>query len=1167
MINSGAAEGGEVEERPTPLPTWDEADRVAALDRYAILDTGCETAFDDVAELAAEILDAPIAIVNFIAAERQWFKAEKGIGVDTAPFEVSICRWAILQPGVFIVPDLTKDARFAHNPLVDTADGLRFYAGALLETPEGLPLGTVCVLDTEARPDGITARQARALQALANQTMAQLELRRANASARKESQRLAAIFAQATVGMSEIGLDGRFLSVNDRLCEILGRPRGEILMLGIPDVLAPSDLSENLPKFNKMVESGESFSIDNRYVRPDGAVVWINSSVVLLVDGDGLPRAAFVVTADITARKEEERERAFLFELGDTLRPLVDPYEMRAEACRLLGEHLGVARVSLAEVDSDPRTSALRVVAAYEGVGTRAWSVGEVALIEDVCARLWSAVERANAEHALKQSEERLRLAVENADVGFWDVDVVNDRLISPPRTKAMFGISPQVTVSMADFYAGLHPDDRVATTEAFAAAIDPERRAPYHIEYRTVGKEDGVIRWVAARGRGVFDCEGRCVRAAGTAIDITARKTSEAALADSEERFRRIADSAPVPMWVTRLDRKREFVNRAYVEFLGRTYAEATDFDWRTIIHPDDAPRIYQEQVVKEAALKPFTLEARYRDARGRYRWLRSESQPRWGPDGRHVGFIGVAYDVTTPKETQIELQAQVAAIAADLDRAWRNASDLVVVIDGEGLLRRVNPATTAILGWTEDEMVGRPVTDFVHQQDIAATVGALEFARGANALPKFENRGRTKTGGLRTIAWLTAFDGAFIYGYGRDVTAEKVREAELDAAREALRQSQKMEAMGQLTGGVAHDFNNLLTPIVASLDMLQRKGLGGEREQRLIAGAAQSAERAKTLVQRLLAFARRQPLQAVPVDVGKLVTGMGDLVSSTTGPQIKVVVDVAVDLSPAMADPNQLEMALLNLAVNARDAMPEGGTLRISASVDTIDERHRSGLKPGAFVRLSVADTGAGMDEATMARAIEPFFSTKGVGKGTGLGLSMVHGLVSQLGGALTIRSRPGLGTNIELWLPISAAAPTVAQSSADVTTAPAPLGTALLVDDEDLVRMSTADMLNDLGYRVVEARNGEEALRLVDSGEPFDLLVSDHLMPGMTGADLAHAVRAARPGVPVLLVSGYADQEGIEPGLPRLAKPFRKDELAASLAELASGSATGNAMAKPS
>jgi CheY-like chemotaxis protein len=319
------------------------------------------------------------------------------------------------------------------------------------------------------------------------------------------------------------------------------------------------------------------------------------------------------------------------------------------------------------------------------------------------------------------------------------------------------------------------------------------------------------------------------------------------------------------------------------------------------------------------------------------------------------------------------------------------------------------------------------------------------------------------------------------------------------------------------------------------------------------LIDGAIQSAERAKALVQRLLAFARRQPLRAVAVDVAQLVSGMADLIASTTGPQIKVVVDVDRDLPLAKADPNQLEMAVLNLAVNARDAMPEGGTLRISAEAATVGRQHRSGLKPGRYLQLSVADTGIGMDETTLSRAVEPFFSTKGVGKGTGLGLSMVHGLASQLGGAVTIRSTPGMGTNVELWLPQGEEVAIPAEVVQEEQVSRVGPGTVLLIDDEDLVRLSTADMLIELGYKVVEASSAEEALRLMNRGLNPDVVVTDHLMPGMSGTDLARVLQREWPLIKVLVVSGYAETSGIAPDLPRLTKPFRNVELATSLSAL--------------
>jgi signal transduction histidine kinase len=326
-----------------------------------------------------------------------------------------------------------------------------------------------------------------------------------------------------------------------------------------------------------------------------------------------------------------------------------------------------------------------------------------------------------------------------------------------------------------------------------------------------------------------------------------------------------------------------------------------------------------------------------------------------------------------------------------------------------------------------------------------------------------------------------------------------ERLREQNrLKEAEEALRQSQKMEAMGQLTGGVAHDFNNLLAPIIGSLDMLVRRGVGSDRERRLIDGALQSAERAKTLVQRLLAFARRQPLQPVSVEIPPLIEGMVGLISSTLGPTIDVRVDCAPEVPLAKADPNQLEMALLNLAVNARDAMPRGGELTIRAKSERLEQAHASDLPPGEYVRLSVLDTGTGMDEETLRRAIEPFFSTKGVGKGTGLGLSMVHGLAAQLGGGLTIDSSPGKGTAVELWLPISVAPAGEADVASMPPTARTGRGVVLLVDDEPLVRMSTADMLMDLGFEVVEASTAEDALELIKTSTPPDIVVTDHLMP---------------------------------------------------------------------
>jgi PAS domain S-box-containing protein len=498
-------------------------------------------------------------------------------------------------------------------------------------------------------------------------------------------------------------------------------------------------------------------------------------------------------------------------------------------------------------------------------------------------------------------------------------------------------------------------------------------------------------------------------------------------------------------------------------------------------------------------------------------------------------------------------DLERQVLERSHVRGQTWRLSPELLGVANLQGFFTSTNPAWGRTLGWSEAELGQQPFVDLVHPDDREATVGAFEALKRGEPVLRFENRCRTKSDGYCWVSWLAVLEGDQIYCSGRDISSEKAQEAELAQTQEALRQSQKLDSMGQLTGGVAHDFNNLLTPIIGGLDMLVRREVGNDRERRLIGGALESAERAKILVQRLLAFARRQPLQPAAIDIKRLITGMSDLITSTSGPRVNVRVNVADNLPPALADMNQLEMALLNLAVNARDAMPEGGTLTLSGAHESVRPGHRSKLRQGRYVRVSVEDTGSGMDEATLARAIEPFFSTKGIGRGTGLGLSMVHGLALQLDGALAISSRPGEGTVVDLWLPESLATPEPSDLVARDSARGCGLGTALLVDDEELVRLSTADMLVDLGYEVIEADCAEAALRLVSEGLEPDLLVTDHLMPGMTGVELAQFLRTGRPRLPILIISGYAEEDGIDTALARLTKPFRNAELAASLAAL--------------
>ncbi|MFC3711050.1 ATP-binding protein [Sphingoaurantiacus capsulatus] len=373
-----------------------------------------------------------------------------------------------------------------------------------------------------------------------------------------------------------------------------------------------------------------------------------------------------------------------------------------------------------------------------------------------------------------------------------------------------------------------------------------------------------------------------------------------------------------------------------------------------------------------------------------------------------------------------------------------------------------------------------------------------------------------------------------------------------ERESARAQLHEAQKLETLGQLTGGVAHDFNNLLTPITSALDLVGRKHGDDPRTARLVDGALQSAERAKTLVQRLLGFARRQSLETRAIDLAALVEGMRDLVASSVGAMTELHIVAEPGLPPALVDPNQLELAVLNLCVNARDAMPGGGTLTLC--IDR-PETLPADLPEGDYVRLAVVDTGEGMDEETLRRAVEPFYSTKELGKGTGLGLSMVHGLAAQLGGAFTLTSRPGEGTRADLYLPVAndVAAAFAWQPTDEMIQAIRPLS-ILLVDDEPLVRAATADMLREMGHTVIEEDSGAAAIKRLRGGAEIDLLITDYLMPEMRGSAVAEAARALRPGLPVLMITGYADLgEGEAPDLPRLPKPFRHGDLTREVARL--------------
>jgi PAS domain S-box-containing protein len=534
---------------------------------------------------------------------------------------------------------------------------------------------------------------------------------------------------------------------------------------------------------------------------------------------------------------------------------------------------------------------------------------------------------------------------------------------------------------------------------------------------------------------------------------------------------------------------------------------------------------------------------------------WAHVIIDPVLSPDGRLVGFAKITRDFTQQKRTREELRQSEERFRLLVQGVTDYA---IYMLDPTGHVTNWNSGAYRIKGYTADEIVGQHFSRFYTPEDREAgePVTALQTAAREG---RYEKEGwRVRRNGERFRAHVVIDrilnDDGEIIGFAkitRDITERVAAQKELEQAREAFFQAQKMESIGQLTGGVAHDFNNLLMAVLSSLELLRKRLPDDPRVMQLVDNATQGAERGVSLIQRMLAFARRQDLKIEAVDIPRLVSSLQDLLQRTIGPTITVEMKVRDKVRPATADANQLELALLNLAVNARDAMPNGGAIGIE--VREQEASPEDALPRTNYVVIALADTGEGMDEETLARATEPFFTTKGVGRGTGLGLSMVQGFAEQLSGCLKLRSRKGAGTTAEIWLPVADKLPEVepaGPSPPRAKQANRPL-TVLAVDDDALVLMNTTAMLEDMGHTVLEAVSGAEALELMRRNSGIDLVVTDFAMPRMTGRDLVAAIHAERPNLPVILATGYAElPAGAEVDALRLPKPFGEPELARAI-----------------
>ncbi|MEN3365541.1 MAG: hypothetical protein V7606_2815 [Burkholderiales bacterium] len=768
------------------------------------------------------------------------------------------------------------------------------------------------------------------------------------------------------------------------------------------------------------------------------------------------------------------------------------------------------------------------------------------------------------------EAEERLRIAQDAGGIGTFEWFPDTGKLVYSDAYRRLWGFPPGTELNADLLVSLVDPADRLLVGPA---RMDGSHNPLEYVEYRITRPDTGEKRWLARRGEVVQGDARARRRYVGAAFDITERKRSEEALREAEKRMGAIFGQASVGL--SEIDMAGRFVraNDAMCNMLGRSREEMLTLDYPSITHPDDLPEC--RSLVRRAVElgQPFSIEKRYLRADGTYVWANSNVTRIVDELGQPQSIIAVITDISQRRQAEETLRLlnetlewRVAERTAERDRIWRMSQDIMAVASFNGYFVGVNPAFTAVLGWSEQEATAIPLMDLTHPQDRSDLMQKLALLAQGQPLVRYEVRDLHKDGSFRWISWTIVPEGGFLYGVARDVTEEKKQAEALRHTEDALRQAQKMEAVGQLTGGIAHDFNNLLAAMMGNLEMTQIRVDQGRSVDvaRHIEAAKAVTSRAAALTHRLLAFSRRQTLDPKPTNVNRLVASMGELIQSTVGPAIELEVRLLDGLWGTLCDPHQLESGLLNLAINARDAMPNGGRLIIETSNLRADEAYvaeHPDVTAGDYMAISVIDTGIGMTPEVAARAFDPFFTTKPIGQGTGLGLSMVYGFVKQSRGNIRIYSEPGKGTTVRLKLPRVEGmenAATAPQEALAAPTAPARV-TVLVVDDEPDLRSLVTEMLEMLGYATIDAGDGPEALRVLESSARIDLLLTDVGMPGgMDGRQLAEAARVLRPDLKVLFVTGYAEAAAVRdglmtPGMQVMTKPFTMDVLAGKVAAM--------------
>jgi PAS domain S-box-containing protein len=677
------------------------------------------------------------------------------------------------------------------------------------------------------------------------------------------------------------------------------------------------------------------------------------------------------------------------------------------------------------------------------------------------------------------------------------------------------------------------------------------------------------LLAWMAARSNRLQTTQLRAAEAALiTANEALEQKVAErtATLHASEARIRILAESIPGIVYMTDGAGETQYVNPQAAAYSGVQAPDHMGYGWTVMVHEDDRERCLDTWLESLRTGQDYEIEYRLRRHDGVYRWFLDRAVALQNADGVITAWIGTSTDIDDRKAIEAAmananaaLEQRVAERSAELDRIFKLSTDILAVGGFDGHFFSINPAWERITGWPAQAALEKPFSEFLHPDDRELTQAAFEMVQDGKPV-SVENRYRRADGSWCWLSWraVSQPENRLIYCVARDMTAERERE-------EQLRQSQKMEVVGQLTGGVAHDFNNLLTIIMGSLELLQRGMTEGEPKLvRRVDAAMDAARRAAALTHRLLAFSRRQPLAPKILDVNRLLMGMSDMLHRTLGETIAIELVTAAGLWQAMADANQLENAILNLAVNARDAMPEGGHLSIETQNTYLDDSYAAAhmdVQPGQYVLVAVSDTGSGMSASVRAKVFEPFFTTKPQGQGTGLGLAQVYGFIKQSGGHVSVYSEPGEGTTVKLYLPRAGAA-AEAEIPADQPAFIPAAGRGelvLVVEDEPGVRNFSAEVLGECGYTVLTAETAREALDMFERTAGIKMLFTDVVLGGgMNGRQLADAVKQRFPETIVLFTTGYTRNAIIhhgrlDEGINFIGKPFTAAALGTKVAKL--------------